>query len=699
MVRRMTGGRPMAASPQALRAAARGDRLADQGRLLDALRSYEQALRLAPQLVEARINAGLTLSAMGKHGDALATLQRAAAERPDLAPAHLALGDAQREAGDLAVAEASYRRALELAPRLVGALCNLGATLRRRGRLAEATDVLDRAVALAPDSVACWLNRANVLQDRGQLADAEAAFRRTLALAAGNVEALAGLGATLEAQSRYEEALVPLERALALRRDDPAVLAKLAHLCMVLGRQHDARGYLRRARGADSLDLHLVLSFDRLLHGAAAEAAALLAGAVHPDLAVLAKVDGTRLLYRMHDDAATPAALLSEHRAWTEKHAAPLRAAWAPHANDRTPGRTLRVGFVSADLRKHAVATFLEPLLAALDRSQIAPVLYANVARPDAVSARLQALARWEAIAGEPADAVAARIRAQAIDILVDLGGHTNSSQLLIFARRPAPVQATWLGYPGTTGLDAIDWRISDAACDPPRDDALSTERVMRLPGFHCYAGPGDAPAVAPLPAATSGTLTFGSFNNIAKLSDACVALYARVLAAVPGARLLLKSSVAIDGELSRFHLARFAAHGIAAERVAMLPWAPSAAAHLAGYGAIDIALDSTPYCGTTTTCEALWMGVPVVTLAGDRHAARVGASLLGRAGLEPFVARTADTFVAIAASWTDRIAELAGLRARLRAQLQTSPLGDAAGFARDMAAGLRAAWHEYCRS
>jgi predicted O-linked N-acetylglucosamine transferase (SPINDLY family) len=409
-----------------------------------------------------------------------------------------------------------------------------------------------------------------------------------------------------------------------------------------------------------------------------------------------AGVDGVRTWYMLYDPAPSPQALFAAHRAWADAYARPWRATWTPHANDRDPERRLRVGFVSADLHEHAVSTFLLPLLRSLDPAQVEPVLYANVARPDATSRRLQAYARWDSIAGDPADAVAARVRAQAIDILIDLGGHTMTSQLLIFARKPAPVQATWLGYAGTTGLDAIDWRLSDAVCDPPADDALSSERVMRLDGFHCYVPPPDAPEVASPPCAASGTVTFGSFNSTIKLSDPAVALYARVLAAVPDARLLLKSSAALDDALLRYHVARFVAHGIAAERVTVSPWIAGTASHLARYGAIDIALDALPYCGTTTTCEALWMGVPVVTLVGDRHAARVGASLLGQVGLHELIARTPDDFVAIATSWATRLAELAQLRAGLRARVAASPLCDAPGFARRFEAALRAMWRDW---
>jgi len=695
---RQAGG--MAGSPEALRAAARGDRLADQGRRLEALRSYEQALRLSPQLVEARINLGLTLSAMGKHADAVAALQRAVAERPDLAEAHLALADAQRQAGDLPQAESAYRRAIALGPALAGAWCNLGATLRRLGRLEEAIATLERAAELAPRSAAPWFNLALALQERGRSEAAERHYRRAIELDPRNPDAHVNLGIVLVRLNQNEAAADCFTRALALRRDDADTLANLAIALQPLGRMDEVRTQLERARakGADSGLLRIMLARDRLLHGAAAQAAALLDGvAAHePTAASRAEVDGARLMHMLYDPAIAPAALAGAHRTWAATHAVPLQAAWLPHVNDRDPGRRLRVGFVSSDLREHSVATFMLPLLAAIDPARLEPVLYANVVRLDAVSQRLQAHARWETIVGEPAEAVAARIREHAIDVLVDLGGHTTSSLLRIFACRPAPVQAAWLGYAGTTGLSAIDWRLSDAVCDPPAEDALSSERVMRLAGFHCYAPPPDAPPVGPLPAAASGAVTFGSFNNVAKLSDACVAAYAGVLAAVPGSRLLLKSSIAIDAALRRHHVARFAAHGIASERVTILPWLPGASNHLARYDAVDIALDTFPYCGTTTTCEALWMGVPVVTLAGDRHAARVGASLLGKAGLDELVAHAPEELVAIAASWAGRPADLARLREGLRARVAASPLCDAAGFADRFAAAMRAMWHDW---
>jgi predicted O-linked N-acetylglucosamine transferase (SPINDLY family) len=274
-----------------------------------------------------------------------------------------------------------------------------------------------------------------------------------------------------------------------------------------------------------------------------------------------------------------------------------------------------------------------------------------------------------------------------------------------MFALKPAPVQVSWLGYPSTTGLAAIDWRISDAIVEPPGGaDALSSERVMRLPdGFHCFQPPAEAPPVGPAPGNASGgaggRITFGSLNTFAKLSPATLRLWAQILAAVPTARLLLKDSRIHDPTTARHHRERFAAAGIDPARLDILPRAAGTAAHLAAYGRIDVALDPFPYNGTTTTCEALWMGVPVIALAGDRHAARVGASLLHRVGLDDLVTADPDAYVAAAVALARDPAHIATLRGGLRARMQASPLCDGSAFARAMEAAYRAMWRAWCAS
>jgi protein O-GlcNAc transferase len=342
------------------------------------------------------------------------------------------------------------------------------------------------------------------------------------------------------------------------------------------------------------------------------------------------------------------------------------------------------------------------PLLQPHDRARIEIVCYAEIAHPDRRTDAFKALAdQWHATVGLTDAALASQIRDDAIDLLVDLSGHTANHRLAVFARRPAPIQLSWLGYPCTTGLAAIDYRLTDALADPaPAADALHAERLVRLPhGFQVYVPPRPAPEVGPPPAARAGALTFGSFNNLAKLNDDVIALWARILAAVPGSRLLLKFHQLADAATGARYRARFAAAGIAAERVLLEPGIGDWTRHMARYGAVDIGLDPFPYNGTTTTCEALWMGVPVVTLRGDRHAGLVGASLLTRLGLTELIAADRDDYVAKATALAGDAARLASLRAGLRARFAASPLGDPARFARAVEAAYREVWTAWCRA
>lgn len=358
----------------------------------------------------------------------------------------------------------------------------------------------------------------------------------------------------------------------------------------------------------------------------------------------------------------------------------------------RSPNRPLRIGYTSADFRHHAVASFFAPVLAAHDRKSLQIHLYGEVRKPDAITERLQGMAdHWLTTCDLDAPALAARIRADGIDVLVDLAGLTAGARLDAFAFRPARVQLTWLGYPATTGLDArtgLDGRIADAWSDPPGlTDAHFTERIHRLPsGFTAYRPLDEAPP----PAKRSGPLTFGSFNNAAKISDAAVALWVRALNAVPGSRLLLKNHALADRYIQRELRERFARAGLAGERLDLKPATAAYNDHLLAYGEIDIALDTFPYHGTTTTCEALWMGVPVLTRLGATHASRVGGSLLSRLGLTAWIADSDDAFVAKAVSSAQDRAALAALRNELRPLMASAPLFDPAAIARDLEALYR---------
>jgi predicted O-linked N-acetylglucosamine transferase (SPINDLY family) len=394
----------------------------------------------------------------------------------------------------------------------------------------------------------------------------------------------------------------------------------------------------------------------------------------------------------------TPAQSLAEHRRFAAQHEAPLRPAWTPHANTRDAGRRLRVGYVSPDFHRHSVAYFIEPVLARHDRAQVEVFGYYNHTRQDEVTARLRALMdHWVPCKGWNNEQLAARIRADRIDILVDLAGHTHTTdnRLLAFAHRPAPVQVSWLGYPSTTGLSAMDYRLCTAQTDPPGQEDWHSEALYRLPrSLWCYRPlPDWAPMPAPPPLLRRGGVTFGSMNNLAKVSPATCALWARILHAVPGSRLFMTSMP--EGSARDYFHARFAAHGIEASRVSFF-----GRLHYPEYrevlAQVDLALDPFPYNGTTTTCETLWSGIPVVTLEGAVSVARSGHALLNLVGLGELVAADPDAYARIAIALVNDAPRLAALRGGLRARFEASPLRDEAGVTRDIEAAYRDMWRRW---
>lgn len=367
-------------------------------------------------------------------------------------------------------------------------------------------------------------------------------------------------------------------------------------------------------------------------------------------------------------------------------------------ARDADPERRLRIGYVSRDFCLHSVASFVEPVIAHHDRGRYEVYCYYTRDYRDPMTERFASIADvWRETHADDVRALASRIHADGVDLLVDLGGHTLGNRLLAFAQRPAPVQLTWAGYPDTTGLQTVDYRVTDATVDPPgAADARHSERLLRLPGaFLCYNPPVDSPEVLARPRA--GPLVFGSFNMIMKVNEPLLDLWAHILAAVPDSRMMLKSSLIEYSETAQRLLERFTARGIAPDRVELRPWAQVRAAHLDAYNEVDVALDTFPYNGTTTTCEALWMGVPVVTLAGETHMSRVSASLLAAAGLDEYVATTPDDYVRIAVELARDPARRAELARSLRPRLRASPLFDHRGFTHGLEQRYREVWRAWC--
>lgn len=657
---------------------------------------YRQVLAAEPANADALCNLGVALSQQGRLDEAIASYQAALRARPEYAEAHFNLGNALRRMGQYLDAAVSYEAALRLQPRQVRFLYNLALVQVELGWLDPALASFQQCVQLQPSFAEAHNHLGNLLQRKGQLAEAVASFEQFRRLQPHDPRALNNLGLALAAQGKYVEATAMLQEALRLKPDYADAHNSLALTLEAQGNIDEALTHWQQALRfrpdfADALNnLGNAYTTQGNLDQAIEcfrRALALQPRAAH--------IHSNLLLTLNYHPACTPATLLSEHQRWAQLHTAPLAMTVAPHTNDRTPGRRLRIGYVSPDFRAHTVAAFVEPLLAAHDHDRFHITAYANVTRPDHVTQRMQqTVDAWRSIIGLNDEDAAALIRADAIDILVDLAGHTAGNRLLLFARRPAPIQVTYFGYPSTTAVPGIDFRISDPYADPPgQTESHYTEQIIRLPEIAwCYQPPAGV-EVGPLPADQSGRVTLGCFNNPAKVTDEVIALWARILHALPDARLMLLTG---QGQLGNQRVqAAFTRHGIRGR----ITWVPrqSPEEYLKLYHAVDLCLDPFPYNGGVTTCDALWMGCPVVALAGHTYAARQGVTLLSNAGLPELAAETPDAYVETAAWLAKDRPKLRRLRGELRCRMQKSPLTDAVRLTRHLEAAYRRMWEAWC--
>jgi predicted O-linked N-acetylglucosamine transferase (SPINDLY family) len=626
----------------------------------------------------------------------------AAAVAPTGAAELLVAGVNHHQAGRLAEAEICYRRVLAAQPDHADALHLLGVIAHQAKHHDLAVEMIGRAINRNAKDPLYFCNLGAALKELGKLGEAVAAYRQAIRLKPDLAEAHSNLGVALFDQAKIEEAVAAYRQAIRIKPDYAEAHYNLGNALTDQYKLDEAVAAHRQAirLKPDYAEAHCNLGIALSDQCRLDEALAAYRQAIRlkPDYA---EAHSNLLLCLNRDDRMTADQLFAAHREWNERHGrqAPRPVA---HANDRGAGRRLRIGYVSPDFWLHSVAFFVEPLLKSHDRQAVEVFCYAEVVRPDTATAHLRGLAdRWLVTVGMSDEKLAERIRADGIDILVDLAGHTARNRLRVFARKPAPVQVTWLGYPNTTGLEAIDYRLVDAVTDPAGEaDAWASETLVRLDGgFLCYGGLKGAPQPAAPPCLQSGTLTFGSFNNPTKVSAATFNAWATLLCRLPRARLLLKGKQFADATTRALFLARLGERGVAAERVELLAWLPDAAAHLAVYHRVDIALDPFPYNGTTTTCEALWMGVPVVTLRGDRHAGRVGASLLGQVGLTDLIGNSVEEYVEIAHALAGNPARLNELRRALRPRLAASPLCDGGAFARKTEAAFRRMWQRWCEA
>ena len=689
-----------------------GDVLARQGQWAAAEARCREALRLQPGLAAAHLNLGNALAGQGRPQEAITSVQQALALNPRMAEAHSALGLALKALGQFDAAAASLRQSLALRPRHAGSHDQLGLLLHSTGQPEAALASFETALQLQPGLVPAQVHRANLLADLGRHADAVAGFRQALALQPGQATVAVNLGVALLALGQTDAAVLSLQQAVAWQPGLALAHSNLGNALMAAGRLGDA---LPAHQQAVVLAPELALVHSNLGHlfktlGQPEAALAQLQRALALAPADLALHSAVLFLQQYQaqplDSVPGPAAAANrsaQHLADARRFGALAARQARPFttwANPRQPDKCLRIGLLSADLRTHPVGFFLESVLAALARQAAGRIeihAYANHRADDALSQRLRAHCQgWRPVADQDDATLASTIHADGIDLLIDLSGHTHQNRLPVLAWRPAPVQLSWLGYCASTGVAAVDALIVDPWIAPPGAEAGFAEPLLRLPEtFLCFTPPAFDLPVVPLPALAGGGVRFACFNHLAKLNDAVLALWSRILHAVPGSSLVLQSAPLQDAAVRQSVLDRFARHGIGADRLRLQP-AQSRADYLAAYAQVDIALDPFPYPGGTTSLEALWMGVPVLTWPGDTTLSRQGLSILQNLGLADWVAQGADDYLARAVQHAGDLAALSALRQGLRDRLLASPLCDAPRFAQHLEVGLRGLWQRW---
>jgi protein O-GlcNAc transferase len=639
-----------------------GNALKDLGHLDEAIASYRRALQLKPDFPHAHHNLGNALRDRGRLDEAIASFHSALEVKPDLPEAHANLGNALSDLGRLDEADASYRRALQFRPDYSEVHTNLGNVLRNRGKVEEAITSYRRALQLKPDSPEAHNNLGNALRDRGQIDEAMISYRRAIELKPDYPEAHNNLGLALGDIGRLDEALASCQSALQLKPHYPEANNNLANVLKDSGRLDEAIESYRHAVQLKPGDARFHSNLVYTL-------------GFHPGYG---RVE-----------------IAEERRRWNRQFSDPLKRFILPHTNDRSPNRRLRVGYVSPDLRDHVTGRYLIPLFERHDRERFEILCYSGVLRPDKLTEEFrQHTHQWRSTVGVSDEALVEMIREDGVDILVDLSQHLAGNRLPAFARKPAPVQVSFAGYPDSAGLEAIGYRISDRYLEAGSagEESERRERVCLIDSFWCYDPCGVEVKINDLPARGDGRVTFGCLNNFCKVNERVLRLWARVLGKVRESRLVVASYAGSHRERT---LEVLGSEGVERRRVEFVEYRPRRE-YLELHHGLDIVLDTFPYNGHTTSLDALWMGVPVVSLAGETAVSRAGLSQLTNLGLPELVAHSEAEYVSIARNLARDLARLAGLRATLRARMEDSPLMDAPRFARNVEAAYRSMWERW---
>jgi protein O-GlcNAc transferase len=634
------------------------------GRLLEAEVVCKKILQISPAHPDALNLMGMIAYQIGMYDVAAVFLGSVIEVAPQLADAHNNLGVVLMAQGQVAEAAASYQTAISLQPRHPNAHYNLGNALKDLGKLTEAIASYRKAVLLSPNNAELHNNLAYVLQAQGKLTEAIASYLKALKINPNLIEVHYNLADALREFGQLDEAVAFGRLALLIKPDCAESYSGLGNSLQAQGKLDEAIACYRQAL---SIKPDSAITYSNLLH--------------------ILSLD-------INTDAKQ---LFAEHQAFAERFEAPLRAGWQAHTNSKDPDRCLQVGFVSGDFRDHPVASFLEPVLVnfAKEKSLSLHAYYTGELHDD-VTQRLRGyFSRWNVVNKLDDTQLDNKIRSDHIDILFDLSAHTCNNRLLTFARKPAPIQISWMGYPGTTGLQSMDYYFTDRFLLPPgKFDEKFTEKLVHLPASAPFLPAADAPPVNTLPALDNGYVTFGSFNRLNKFNQPVIALWSQLLRALPNAQMLL-GAMSENGN-DEILIDWFAQEGIDRARLTFHPRS-SIPTYLALHHQVDICLDTFPYAGGTTTLHALWMGVPTLTLAGTTVAGRTGACILGHVGLDAFVAQDAAAFVQQGLSLVADLKSLAHQRSELRQRFSQSAPGQPEVIAAGLASALRTMWQRWC--
>jgi protein O-GlcNAc transferase len=631
-----------------------------------AITYFKKAVALKPDFTDALFNLGNAYREKNVFDKALLYYEKALQLQPSNAGAYNNLGVVYQNRNEPDKAISCYQKALGIDPGFADAYYNLGNVLREKKSFNEAIENYQNAIKMRPNFPGAYNNLGSIFLDRQEFDKAVECYERLLASDPNNSGAFINLGSIFQALGKYDEAIQFYSKALDISPNSAIPYNNLGSIFKEKGILDQAEHFFKQAVQAD------------------------------PDNPVYSE----NLLFQMlYNDRYDSREILQVHREFAHKYADRFTSGITSCRNSKISSRRLKIGYLSPDFRKHAVAYFIEPILTAHSREHFEVYCYSNALLHDGVTNRLSEHADvWRDITGMSDEEAAELIRQDKIDILVDLAGHTANNRMLVFARKPAPVQVNWIGYPFTTGLSAMDYKIGDNYTDPPgRTEQFYTEKIIRLPdSFLCYLPNSDSPDVGELPAIRNRFITFGTLNNFTKITPRVFALWARILGMLPDSRMLIKGKGFSDETMCRYAETMFGQLGISAERIILQPWEPSPK-HLESYNMIDIGLDTFPFNGITTTCEALWMGVPVITLEGEAYASRGGVSLLSNVGHAELIAQTDDEYVTLAVGLAADVNRLQSIRLSLRERMARSPLCDTGRFILHLENCYRGIWKNWC--